>query len=1320
MSQRCKLKFVLFVLLAICSVAHAQTSVGLGGGGSIYAPAVAPYNSNVMFVSCDMTGLYRSMDGGQHWTMMDERAVQGSTSFSVAFDPTTQGHIIGYHPSLGMRESFDTGNTWSAFSPGSPGSITAAAFSTDSPSKLVIGTSSGVYVLQNGAWQAGPAGNVLRIIFVTDPSTGHQVAYAATSGAIYQLSSTGTWNTFSSGLPIGGSEQVTDIAGGADATHFALYATISTASGQLATSGGVYRYASNNPTWTRQVSGLNGGNGTITRDPDCDTGTDPQYQFLGVAAAQPDSAYVTAINTTCKDYVYKGTLSSGSMSWSPVYDGFQNHTTNNLTPGWIEMQPPWGLGWGFGGGAHGFAIAPGDFNTAVYVNEAAVHITTNGAAQWVARYTSLTTGTPGTSSARWQTTGLDVTTSWYYYAHPDPNKASIHFIANTDMALSRSVDSGSTWVPIFQGGGSSWNTFYQLAFEYPAGSRIWAGVSGHHDIPQETQLNDNNTPIGNGTVLVSTDDGATWNSVVTSGLPNGPVDSIIYRSGTLYASVWGSGVYSSADGGSTWTQVGSSASFTNKHVYQLRFDANGSLYVVVAANNTGAFVQGGLYKLVSGSWQKLSSGLETLLAGRGASLAPYDFLIDPTNSDLIYLCAGDVPHSNGGFGVYKYSLSANTWTDMGLQNTIGVADSQVAFAPFVINSTLYVTTMGNGIWQSTNGGSTWTEYKAIPFMSPQRMTLIGSQIYITTFGGGVWKPGTSPPPPPPPTVSMTAPTAGSTVSGTITLSATASDSTSGVAGVTFLVDGTVTGTEDTTSPYSISFDTTTLSNGNHTFSARARNNANVTATSSGVTVNVQNPPTGGGVLTLTSALAWSPASPFTNQSTTATFTVQNTGTAAITVQSFVAAGRDPSNANVDFPATGAVTLQPGQSYPYSASRSFATAGGYSSWPSWFDGTNWNNLANPSSFTVQNTVTDPVLFSDNFNRTTGLGANWSVFAGSFTTDGSMAVAGTMTSSGTGNWAKVVPALNTNNYAVAADIIVPAGSLDSGLVARSSDSVNFDSTLYSAQLATDGHVNLYRRNAWNWTLLSSVATTITAGTSYNLKLITTGSNPVHLEVWLNGVQKIVFDDSSASRITSGAVGMMNYDTSVKYDNFTVTAPVLFSDNFNRTTGLGANWSVFAGSFTTDGSMAVAGTMTSSGSGNWAKVVPDLNTNNYAVSADMIVPAGSLDSGLVARSNDSVNFDATLYSAQIATDGHVNLYRRNAWNWTLLSSVATTITAGTSYNVKLIVTGSSPVHLEVWLNGVQKIVFNDSSTSQIATGVPGIQNYDTNVKYDNFTVQ
>ena len=47
-----------------------------------------------------------------------------------------------------------------------------------------------------------------------------------------------------------------------------------------------------------------------------------------------------------------------------------------------------------------------------------------------------------------------------------------------------------------------------------------------------------------------------------------------------------------------------------------------------------------------------------------------------------------------------------------------------------------------------------------------------------------------------PTVSLTAPADGATVSGTVTLSATASDNV-GVAGVQFLVDGTQLGAEDT-------------------------------------------------------------------------------------------------------------------------------------------------------------------------------------------------------------------------------------------------------------------------------------------------------------------------------------------------------------------------------------------------------------------------------------------------------------------------------------------------------------------------------------------
>ena len=91
----------------------------------------------------------------------------------------------------------------------------------------------------------------------------------------------------------------------------------------------------------------------------------------------------------------------------------------------------------------------------------------------------------------------------------------------------------------------------------------------------------------------------------------------------------------------------------------------------------------------------------------------------------------------------------------------------------------------------------------------------------------------------PPSVSLTAPANGATVSGTVTISATAADG-GGVAGVQFRLDGANLGGEDTTSPYSISWNTTSAGNGSHTLTAIARDAAGNTATASSITVNVQN------------------------------------------------------------------------------------------------------------------------------------------------------------------------------------------------------------------------------------------------------------------------------------------------------------------------------------------------------------------------------------------------------------------------------------------------------------------------------------------------
>jgi hypothetical protein len=94
-----------------------------------------------------------------------------------------------------------------------------------------------------------------------------------------------------------------------------------------------------------------------------------------------------------------------------------------------------------------------------------------------------------------------------------------------------------------------------------------------------------------------------------------------------------------------------------------------------------------------------------------------------------------------------------------------------------------------------------------------------------------------------PTVSLTAPTGGSTVSGTISVSAAASDNV-GVSRVEFYRDGSTLVGISTGSPYSVSDATTGVANGSHSYTAKAFDAAGNSTTSASVSVTVNNTTTG--------------------------------------------------------------------------------------------------------------------------------------------------------------------------------------------------------------------------------------------------------------------------------------------------------------------------------------------------------------------------------------------------------------------------------------------------------------------------------------------
>jgi beta-lactamase superfamily II metal-dependent hydrolase len=168
-----------------------------------------------------------------------------------------------------------------------------------------------------------------------------------------------------------------------------------------------------------------------------------------------------------------------------------------------------------------------------------------------------------------------------------------------------------------------------------------------------------------------------------------------------------------------------------------------------------------------------------------------------------------------------------------------------------------------------------------------------------TLDDGAPQPDTTPP-----STSITTPANGATVSGTTTVTASASDNV-GVTKVEFYLDGALQST-DTTSPYSWSWNTTTTNDGAHSLTSKAYDAATNVGTSTAVSVTVSNagdttPPTAPANLTASSTakrkinLSWtastdnvgvtgyqiwrasSAGGPFSQIATTASTTYTNNG-----------------------------------------------------------------------------------------------------------------------------------------------------------------------------------------------------------------------------------------------------------------------------------------------------------------------------------------------------------------------------------------------------------------------------------------------------------
>ena len=185
-----------------------------------------------------------------------------------------------------------------------------------------------------------------------------------------------------------------------------------------------------------------------------------------------------------------------------------------------------------------------------------------------------------------------------------------------------------------------------------------------------------------------------------------------------------------------------------------------------------------------------------------------------------------------------------------------------------------------------------------------------------------------------PSVSLTAPATGATVSGSVTLSASASDNV-GVSKVEIYIDGGLVVT-DTASPYTYAWNAAAAANGSHSLVARAYDSAGNTASSSTVTVTV----TGG--VSDTTAPSVSLTSPAAGSTLNGTVTLTATATDNVGVS------------KVEFLCDGAVLgtgTASGSTYSYAWNTPSASTGTHSLTARASDGAGNTTLSAAASVTV---------------------------------------------------------------------------------------------------------------------------------------------------------------------------------------------------------------------------------------------------------------------------------------------------------------------------------------------------------------------------------
>ena len=740
--QSTKIQLVWFVLFTLVMISNADWRVtGPGAGSDLHFMAVQPDNPDVIYVGGDIEGIFKTTDGGESWTNINNNLATAPYGGGKYWINDIVIHPVDYQKvylctGIGLFLSENAGQTWQLLFPkqmeteDDPVSVSTVAVFPGNPDRLYLGfgdpshgsfadfapfqnseESGDLYFSGNGGstWSsisgAVPDGAVVHNI-VADADNLDRVLIATSRGLFGTGDGGDSWTLKNIGLPHNNCHRLEAIRFEDKTVLYLTVKVLGTSGDPDSFEGGIFKSIDFGESWQDLTSDL--------PKYDAEDAIFYDYWKFAVNPKNPKTIYIGTVRGSGYEEpgIYK--TQNGGKSWEYIHFPGED--------GWMDSD------WFWEPYVFDIKVSPSDTSMVIYCLDW-VTISPDGGDTWSQVYTKKVDG-------GWQGTGLGLMNTETITFHP--SNPEVFWVGYDDMGLFRSDNGGLSYLRL----DPAMDPDIDDLTDVDAVHAIWVdpgnldlyinrdqGSQGGHDAGYTSSGIVKSRNLGDDVTSIS------------SGLPRGRNDlACDFSTGepgnrTLYSAVYHHGVYKSTNSGASWTAMNAGLGENAASVWQIALHPDLPDFLLLGMNRFGES-GGNVYVSKNGGieWTRLNT------APAGDVL-----MIEIHASKGLFLSVTDNFEWNYSGGLYHSSDLGESWIKLHDHPRVIAMD----FHPqnpdnlIIAGQEWYKPDKYGGlVAYSENGGTTWQDITLTightffndVRLNPHRPT----QIYACTAGGGLW------------------------------------------------------------------------------------------------------------------------------------------------------------------------------------------------------------------------------------------------------------------------------------------------------------------------------------------------------------------------------------------------------------------------------------------------------------------------------------------------------------------------------------------------------------------------------------------------------